>query len=101
MSRRWTDPDDANIVHADLFITGSAATTWVDTAISQSGVTYSYQVRADRDGETSGWSNEAQVEFAAPEPVATGGTVTPPDDPVALPSHGQPPRRLLHGNPDG
>ena len=86
VSRRWTDPDDDNIVHADLFTTGSAATTWVDDAIPQSSVTYSYRVRADRDGETSGWSNEAQVEGpVSGDPVPDGTTVTPPEgSPVAL-----------------
>ncbi len=93
LSRQWTHPDEDNIVRDDLLTPDGAATVWVDTSFPETGVTYAYRVRAVRDGETSGWSNEAQVEV--PEDAESeDGTVAPPDDPVALPQHHVKPSRL-------
>ena len=95
LSRQWTRPDEDNIVLSDLLTPDGTATTWLDATVPETGVTYTYRVRAVRDGETSGWSSQAQVEV--PEDADFGGgTVAPPDDgPVA-----QPQRHVRPSRPD-
>ena len=81
VSRIWPESGEEGLVHADVFTTGGAATAWVDDSIPQAGVTYTYRVRADRSGETSEWSNEAQVEV----PDSGDVTAEPADPSNALP----------------
>ena len=86
VSRRWSPPDVDNVVVDTLFYADATAATWDDTALPRAGVSYTYKVRAVRDGERSGWSNEAQVDVPGDAVVGGGTTVAPPEEPiVALP----------------
>ena len=89
VSRQWSPPDVQNVSQYDLFTADGTATTWDDTAIPQAGVTYTYTVRAVRDGETSEWSNEAQVDVPGDAVILSGtNTITQEDPVVTLPGHG-------------
>ena len=84
VSRRWPLPDVQNVSKYDLFNADGTATTYDDTAIPQAGVSYTYAVRAVRDGETSEWSNEAQVDVPEGTTLLSGTRKTPPQDPVVM-----------------
>ena len=56
--------------------TGSTATTYTDATVASSGASYAYRVKAIRDGERSGASNEARVLLKPAIPTGlTAGTV--------------------------
>ena len=66
--------------HAVKTLIDSVATAWTDRTDKEAGVSYTYRVRAVRDGEKSGWSNAAHVDLPGKE------SRNPEDDPpVALP----------------
>ena len=66
--------------HAVKTLIDSVATAWTDRTDKETGVSYTYRVRAVRDGEKSGWSNAARVDLPGKE------SPNPEDDPpVALP----------------
>ena len=104
----WDDPADDGItgyevLRRDLAVheagqfetiesdTGSAATTWVDATVKAGGG-YVYRVKAINGSGARVRSGHARIDvpedYEPPEPVATGGTVTPPDEPVALGAQG-------------
>ena len=71
---------EPGITSVNLKPTGAVITSWVDYDATESGVRYTYRVRAVRDGESSGWSNAAHVDLPGKE------SRNPKDDPpVALP----------------
>ena len=49
--------------------TGSTATTYTDATVASSGASYAYRVKAIRDGERSGTSNEARVQLTPASPT--------------------------------
>ena len=56
--------------------TGSTATTYTDATAASAGASYAYRVKAIRDGERSGASNEARVQLKPAIPTGlTAGTV--------------------------
>ena len=71
---------EPGITSVNLKPTGAVVTSWVDYDATESGVRYTYRVRAVRDGESSGWSAPAHVDLPG------DGSKNPEDDPpVALP----------------
>ena len=71
---------EPGITLVNLKPTGAVVTSWVDYDATESGVRYTYRVRAVRDGESSGWSTAAHVDLPGKE------SRNPKDDPpVALP----------------
>ena len=71
---------EPGITSVNLKPTGAVVTSWVDHDATESGVRYTYRVRAVRDGESSGWSAPAHVDLPGKE------SRNPKDDPpVALP----------------
>ena len=58
--------------------TGSPATSYLDASASQPGIEYLYRVKAIRDGELSGWTNNVRLTYRAPPaaPTALAGAVT-------------------------
>ena len=65
---RGEGEDDPATLASD---TGSTATTYTDATVASAGASYAYRVKAIRDGERSGASNEARVQLppAAPRRV--------------------------------
>ena len=56
--------------------TGSTATTYTDATAASDGTSYTYRVKAIRDGERSGASNEARVQLKPASPTGLfAGTV--------------------------
>ena len=77
VSSEWTA---AGMPHALKALTDSVATAWNDPTDKEAGVSYTYWVRAVRDGEKSGWSNAAHVDLPDDyEPPSGDGTMKPPD----------------------
>ena len=101
VSRQWSPPDVENVVANDLFNADGKATTWDDTAIPQAGVSYTYTVRAVRDGETSEWSNEAQVDVPGDAVILSGTNTITQEDPVVTSAGARHGGRALVGPPDG
>ena len=48
--------------------TGSTATTYTDATVASAGTSYAYRVKAIRDGERSGASNEARAQLKPAKP---------------------------------
>ena len=80
VSSEWTA---AGMPRALKALTDSVATAWTDPTDKEAGVSYTYWVRAVRDGEKSGWSNAAHVEKVA---VALPQVVGNPDPKPVRPS---------------
>ena len=56
--------------------TGNADTTYTDATVASAGASYAYRVKAIRDGERSGASNEARVQLKPAIPIGLfAGTV--------------------------
>ena len=56
--------------------TGNADTTYTDTTVASAGASYAYRLKAIRDGERSGASNEARVLLKPASPTGlSAGTV--------------------------
>ena len=49
--------------------TGNTATTYTDATVASSGASYAYRVKAIRDGERSGASNEVRVQLKPARPT--------------------------------
>ena len=62
--------------------TGNADTTYTDATVASAGASYAYRVKAIRDGERSGASNEARALLKPAKP--TGLTATAAHDAVTL-----------------
>ena len=62
--------------------TGNAATTYTDATVASAGASYAYLVKAIRDGERSGASNEARALLKPAKP--TGLTATAAHDAITL-----------------
>ena len=71
---------EPGITSVDLTPTGTVVTSWMDHDATESGVRFTYRVRAVRDGERSGWSSAAHVD------LPDDGSKNPEDERrVALP----------------
>ena len=55
--------------------TGSTATSYTDATVASAGTSYAYQVKAIRDGDRSGASNEARVQLKPAKPRTLTATV--------------------------
>ena len=55
--------------------TGSTATSYTDATVASAGANYAYRVKAIRDGDRSGASNEARVQLKPAKPRTLTATV--------------------------
>ena len=70
VSGEWTA---AGMPNALIALIDSVATAWTDRTGKEAGVSYTYWVRAVRDGERSGWSNAAHVDLPGDGVEESGG----------------------------